>query len=99
MSSRRDSAAVAAEDDHFTSIQKPQENSDDDDDEEGPVVVKHALVECCAAGLYNDVRNLLDARADMEQPDDDGFTPLLVASQEGRRDVAALLLDRQVGMN
>lgn len=42
---------------------------------------------------------LLDHGADLEEPNDEGYTPLMEASREGHHYVVELLLDRGANVN
>lgn len=42
---------------------------------------------------------LIDNKADLEEPNDEGYTPLMEAAREGHRDVVELLLSRGANVN
>uniref|UniRef100_A0A914I8G2 K Homology domain-containing protein n=1 Tax=Globodera rostochiensis TaxID=31243 RepID=A0A914I8G2_GLORO len=53
-----------------------------------------------AGGGHNEmVKLLLDSGADLEEPNDEGYTPLMEASREGHLDVVELLLNRGANVN
>lgn len=49
--------------------------------------------------LFKQVSLLLDHGADVEEPNDEGYTPLMEASREGHKTVVELLLNRGANVN
>uniref|UniRef100_A0A183C3I5 ANK_REP_REGION domain-containing protein n=1 Tax=Globodera pallida TaxID=36090 RepID=A0A183C3I5_GLOPA len=61
--------------------------------------VENPLTLAAGGGHTEMVKLLLDSGADLEEPNDEGYTPLMEASREGHLDVVELLLNRGANVN
>ena len=57
------------------------------------------FLNCVRNGDKMAVRLFIEAGMDVNKPDENGFTPLMVASWNGNADVAKLLLEKGAGLN
>ena len=57
------------------------------------------LMKASFAGNYENIENLLSGGTDVNQQDNNGNSPLLLASQNGHTDVIKLLLEKGAQMN